>query len=127
MRTIDDCSYKEYKESVQGAFNLLKTHPEWTAATVTDYLEDEESNAPYVLHPTSKFLWTLSVGEYEVRHNILEQRILLNLAYHIYRYERMKKYKSDLTPEEIKSVEDDIAYIKSKIELPELETYEDFE
>lgn len=127
MRTIDDCSYKEYKESVQGAFNLLKIYPEWTAATVTDYLEDEESNAPYALESTSKFLWTLSVGEYEARHNILEQRVILNLAYHIYRYENMKRYKSDLTPEEIISVEDDIAYIKSKIELPELETYEDFE
>ena len=127
MRTIDDCTYTEYKESVQGAFNLLKRFSNWTAEDVTDYLEDEEINAPYILEETSKFLWTLSVGEYEVRHNILEDRVLLHLAYHIYRYENMGKYRADLTPEEIEEVEKDIVYIKSMVELPELETYEDFE
>ena len=72
-------------------------------------------------------MWFISVGEYEVRHNILEDRVLLHLSYHIYRYENMGKYRADLTPEEIEEVEKDIAYIKSKVELPELETYEDFE
>lgn len=46
-------------------------------------------------------LWFVSLGEYEVRHNILEERIRKHLCYHIYRYENMGRYKSDLTEEEI--------------------------
>ena len=126
MRTINDCTYQEYKDSVHDAFLYLKIDPKnWTAEKVTDYLEDEESYADYPLMGTSKFLCFISVGEYEVRHNILEDRVLLHLAYHIYRYENMGKYRADLTPEEIEEVEDDIAYIKSKIELPEMNSYED--
>lgn len=94
---------------------------------VTDYLFEQEQYAEYPLVGTSIFLWVISVGEYEVRHNILEDRVLDRLSYHIYRYENMGRYKSDLTEEEIEQVEKDIAYIKSKVELPELVSYEDFD
>lgn len=127
MRRIDDCTYQEYKDGVVGTFLLWKNEPErWTPKMVTDYLSEEEQYAKYPLVDTSIFLWIISVGEYEVRHNILEERIRKHLCYHIYRYENMGRYKSDLTEEEIEQVEKDIAYIKSKVELPKLVSYEDF-
>lgn len=129
MRRIDDMTYQEYKEGVLNDFGLWEREPDvWTPEHCTNKMLDDE--AEYADHPivgTSVFLWFISLGEYEVRNNILEERVLLHLAYHIFRYENMGRYKSDLTLEEIKDVEKDIAYIKSKVELPELKTYEDLE
>lgn len=128
MRTVDDCTYQEYKENAFGTFLLWKNEPErWTPKMVTDYLSEEEQYTEYPLIGTSIFLWIISVGEYEVRHDILEERVLDRLSYHIYRYENMGRYKSDLAKEEIEQVEKDIAYIKSKVELPRLVSYEDFD
>lgn len=127
MKTIDDCTYQEYKDDVKTIFGRWKKSPDiWTPKMVTDCLSEEEQYAEYPLVGTSIFLWVISVGEYEVRHNILEERIRKHLCYHIYRYENMGRYKSDLTEEEIEQVERDIAYIKSKVELPKLVSYEDF-
>lgn len=128
MRTIDDCTYQEYKESAEFAFHLWRDEPEvWTPKMVTDWLSEEEQDAKDPLVGTSIFLWIISVGECEVRYNILEERIRKHLCYHIYRYENMGRYKSDLTEEEIEQVERDIAYIKSRVELPKLVSYEDFD
>lgn len=129
MRMPDDYTYQEYKDSSADAFNLLELNPkDWKPENVTDWLmiEDiEETDEPII--GTSRFLYFLSIGLCEVRRNILEYRIENALAYHIYRYENMGRYKEDLTPEEIKEVEKDIAYIKSKVKLPELVSYEDFD
>ena len=72
-------------------------------------------------------LFIISIAEYEVRNNILEERIRNGAAYHIYRYENMGRYKADLSDIEIRELETDIAFIKSKVELPELESYDDRE
>ncbi len=130
MRTINDCTYQEYKEGVITAFNLWKKDPEyWHPEHVTNYMLDEEyeNSVEEPLVGASEFLFFVSIGEFEIRHGILEERIANGLGYHIYRYENMNRYKSDLTEEEIKEVEHDIAYIKSKIILPELYSYEDRE
>lgn len=128
MRTIDDCTYQEYKDSVFDAFMLWEDKPMiWTPAHVVNYLLDEEleNSDTEPLVDASEFLFFLSIGEYEVRHDILEERIANGLGYHIYRYENMGRYKADLTTEEIAEVEKDIAYIKDKIELPEMNSYAD--
>ena len=128
MRTIDDCTYQEYKDSVLDAFMLWRDKPTvWTPEHVVNYLFDEEleNSDTEPLVDTSEFLFFLSIGEYEVRHNILEERIANGLGYHIYRYENMVRYKADLTLEEITEVEKDIVYIKSKIKLPEMNSYAD--
>ena len=128
MRTIDDCTYYEYKEDVIGSFNKWKRKPDvWAPNKVVDYMLDEAfvNATTFPLVETSEFLFFLSIGEYEIRHNILEERIRNGLAYHIYRYENMDRYKTDLTSEEIAEVEKDIAYVKSKIELPEIVSYAD--
>lgn len=128
MRTIDDCTYQEYKEHVESAFSLWEKEPEkWTPEAVTNFLEHEEEYADYPLVGTSRLLYFLAIGERETRYDILEYRIENAIAYHIYRYENMGRYKADLTPEEIEEVEKDIAYIKSKVKLPELVSYEDME
>lgn len=127
-RTIDDCTYQEYKDGVLGAFLLWKDDPkEWTPEHCTNrLLHDElEYSDEEPLVGASEFLFFLSIGEYEVRNNILEERIANGLGYHIYRYENMNKYKSALTAEEITEVEKDIAYIKRKITLPEMNSYAD--
>ncbi len=128
MRTIDDCTYQEYKESVVDGFNLWLDEPEiWTPEHVVNYLLDEvlENSDTEPLVGASEFLFFLSIGEYEVRNGILEERIANGLGYHIYRYENMGRYKAALAADEIIEVEKDIAYIKSKIELPEMNSYED--
>lgn len=128
MRSFDDCTYEEYKEGVVEAFKFMKLDPEcWEPNNVTNFLLAEElENSQYEpLIDATEFIWFLSIGEYEVRHNILEDRIADSLGYHIYRYENMGRYKADLTAEEIKEVEEDIAYIKSKITLPTMNSYED--
>ena len=128
MRTIDDCTYQEYKESVKDAFGLWEREPDkWTPEMVTNFIVYEEEESGHPLVGASHLLWFVSLGEYEVRHDILEDRVLAHLSYHIYRYENMGRYKEDLTPEEIEEVEKDIAYIKSKVKLPELVSYEDME
>lgn len=128
MRRIDDCTYQEYKEGVSDAFHLWEDEPErWTPKDVTNYIAGQEEYADHSIVGASELLWFVSLGEYEVSHNILEDRILNHLSYHIYRYENMGRYKSDLTEEEIEQVEKDIAYIKSKVELQKLVSYEDFD
>ena len=56
-------------------------------------------------------------------YDILEERVLEQLSYHIPRYE-MGKY-NDTTPEERELLEKDIALIRSKVELWKLKSYED--
>lgn len=107
---------------------MWKDKPErWTPEIVTDYLVSIEEEADDPLIGASKLLWFIALGEYELRHNILKDRVLTHLSYHIYRYENMGRYKDALSTEEIEEVERDIAYIKSKVELPELVSYEDFD
>ena len=126
MRSKDDDTYQEYKESAFWSFVHWRNN-EWPPEMTANWVIDEGMGNiyGYLMTDISEFLFFLSFGEYEVRNNILEDRILDGLSYHIYRYENMGKYKSDLTEEEITEVEKDIAYIKSKVELPEMKTYAD--
>lgn len=128
MRSKNDETYQEYKEGVLNDFEMWVREPDvWTPEMCTNrMLYDElEYSDTEPLVGASEFLFFLSIGEYEVKNDILEERIANGLGYHIYRYENMGRYKADLTLEEIEEVEKDIAYIKSKIELPEMNSYED--
>lgn len=131
MRLKNDSTYQEYKEDVQESFRLLKLQPDvWTHEYVTNYILEnlcDELDQGGPLPDTCEFLFFLSVGEYELKHDILEERIANGLGFHIYRYENMGRYKDDLTDDEITEIEKDITYIKSKIKLPELYSYEDRE
>ena len=100
MRAKDDYSYNEYKDGVLGAFHLLGDRGYQTPEDVTNYIEEE------------------SEDEYEVRNNLLEDRVLEQLSYHIPRF-KMGKYDDDLTPEEHQQIEKDIDFILSKVKLYE--------
>ena len=130
MRTKNDSTYQEHKEGILTGFNLWKNDPSyWTPEHVTNYILDEEiecSDTGFI-PSTSEFLIIMAIGQFELKEDILEERIANVLGYHIYRYENMGRYKSDLAEDEIAEVEKDIAYIKSKIRLPELYSYEDRE
>ena len=119
MRVVDDMTYQEYKEGVSDCMNQIKRSG-WTARQVTDWMTEEDNE---FLVGTSEALWIISIGAYEVEHNILEERVLEQLSYHIPRYE-MGKY-SDITREEKELLEKDITYIKSKVTLWKLKSYED--
>ena len=130
---FDDALVVESKESNQGLLDALADidmkeddamrfmeHSGWTVRQVTDRMTDEDNE---LLIGTSEALWIISIGAYEVEHDILEERVLEQLSYHIPRYE-MGKY-NDTTPEERELLEKDIALIRSKVELWKLKSYED--
>ena len=119
MRAEDDLTYQEYKESVSNYMNRIKRSG-WTVKEVTDWMTENDNE---LLIGTSEALWIISICAYEVEHDILEERVLEQLSYHIPRYE-MGKY-SDITPEEKELLEKDIAFIKSKVELWKLKSYDD--
>ena len=119
MRAEDDLTYQEYKESVSDYMHRINRSG-WTVQEVTDWMTENDNE---LLIGTSEALWIISIGAYEVEHDILEERVLEQLSYHIPRYE-MGKY-SDITPEEKELLEKDIAFIKSKVELWKLKSYDD--
>ncbi len=73
---------------------------------------------------TSLAIWIITIGEYEVRHDILEKRVHNELCYHIPRF-LDGLYDDDLTEEEHKQMQEDVDYILSKIELYEVHPAED--
>jgi len=120
VRAKNDSPYKEWKEGVLDGFNNLELG--WTPEQCTEFLFDQETDN---LFGTSIMLFIISIAEYEARNNIMEERIKNAASYHIYRFENMGRYISDLTLEEIDEIERDVAFIKSKVELPKLSSYED--
>jgi hypothetical protein len=125
MRVDPELTYQDYKDGVIGAFHLLGRKGHETADTITDWLADEDDDL-LIPNSTSLAIWIISIGEYEVRHNILEDRVLEQLSYHIPRFQ-MGKYVDDLSEEEYEQVKADIDYILSKVELIKLENLEDDE
>lgn len=122
MRAYDDLTYEEYKEGVVGAFCILGDKGYETAEDITNYMTDEDNE---LLIGTSLALWIISIGAYEIEHNLLEDRVLEQLSYHILRYE-MGKYQ-DITDDERGLLEEDIKFIKSKVQLIPVRSYEDNE
>ena len=119
MRAEDDLTYQEYKEALKMLCVISKIHG-WTPRQVTDRMTDEDNE---LLIGTSEALWIISIGAYEVEHDILEERVLEQLSYHIPRYE-MGKYKRHHAGR-AELLEKDIAFIRSKVELWKLKSYED--
>lgn len=125
MRVDPELTYQDYKDGVEDAFGLLGFKGCETADRITDWLADEDDDL-LIPNSTSLAIWIISIGEYEVRHNILEDRVLEQLSYHIPRLQ-MGKYVDDLSEEEYEQVKADIDYILSKVELIKLENLEDDE
>lgn len=122
MRARDDLTYQEYKEGVNDAFIGLGKRGRETAEDITNRMTDEDNE---LLIGTSLALWIISIGTYEIKHDLLEDRVLEQLSYHIPRYE-MGKYQ-DITDEERELLEEDIRFIKSKVQLIRVRSYEDDE
>lgn len=125
MRVDPELTYQDYKDGVEDAFSILGHKGHETADTITNWLADEDDDL-LIPNSTSLAIWIISIGEYEVRHNILEDRVLEQLSYHIPRFQ-MGKYVDDLSEEEYEQVKADIDYILSKVELIKLENLEDDE
>ncbi len=113
MRAKNDISYHEYKEGVHDKFNLLlHGFSDSEPYQLTDSMVEEDAE---LFVGTSIALWMISLAEYEVRHNILEDRVLEQVSYHIHRYE-MGKY-TDISDEEKEELEADIEFIKSHVKI----------
>lgn len=113
VRAKDDMSYQDYKDDATTSFRL---HEEgWNAFRITEYITATSADAGLAVG-TSIALQIISIGEYEIRNNLLEDRVLEQLSYHIPRF-MMGKYDDDLTPEEHQQIEKDVDFILSKVKL----------
>ena len=118
MRVDPELTYQDYKDGVEDAFHLLERKICKTVGEVTDYMTDEDDDL-LIKDSTSLAIWIVTIGEYEVRHDILEKRVHNELCYHIPRF-LDGVYDDDLTEEERKQMQTDVDYILSKIELYEV-------
>lgn len=116
MRAKNDLTYQEYKEGVYSDFAYWRDG-EHTPEEVTNWMHEEDND---LFVGSSILLWVLSLAEYELKNNILEDRVKAEVIYYIYRYE-MGEYKADYTPEEIEEIEKDIAYIRKNVKFPPYE------
>ena len=123
MRLDPDFLYDDYKDRVEAAFHLLEKKICETVDDVTNYMADEDDDL-LIEDSTSLAIWIITIGEYEVRHDILEKRVHNELCYHIPRF-LDGLYDDDLTEEEHKQMQEDVDYILSKIELYEVHPAED--
>lgn len=118
MRIEPELTYQDYKDGVISAFGLLGRKGWETAKHITNYMADEDDEL-LVEDSTSLAIWIITIGEYEVRHNILEERVHDQLCYHIPAF-LDGLYDDDLTDEERIQMQKDVDYILSKIELYEV-------
>ncbi len=125
MRVDPELTYQDYKDGVTGAFNLLGDKGWEKAENITDYMTEEDDDL-LIKDSTSLAIWIVTIGEYEVRHDILEKRVHNELCYHIPRF-LDGVYDDDLSEEEHKQMQADVDYILSKIELYEVVPIEDDE
>ena len=123
MRVDPELTYQDYKDWVEDAFRPLGKKGWENAEIVTDYMTDEDNDL-LVKDSTSLAIWIVTIGEYEVRHDILEERVHTELCYHIPRF-LDGLYDDDLTEEEHKQMQADVDYILSTIELYEVHPAED--
>ena len=115
MRVDPELTYQDYKDGVEDAFHLLERKICKTVGEVTDYMTDEDDDL-LIKDSTSLAIWIVTIGEYEVRHDILEKRVHNELCYHIPRF-LDGVYDDDLSEEERKQMQADVDYILSKVEL----------
>ena len=125
MRVDPELTYQDYKDGLIDAFHLLERKICKTVGDVTDYMTDEDDDL-LIKDSTSLAIWIVTIGEYEVRHDILEKRVHNELCYHIPRF-LDGVYDDDLSEEEHKQMQADVDYILSKIELYEVVPIEDDE
>lgn len=125
MRVDPELTYQDYKDGVEDAFHLLERKICKTVGEVTDYMTDEDDDL-LIKDSTSLAIWIVTIGEYEVRHDIIEKRVHNELCYHIPRF-LDGVYDDDLSEEEHKQMQEDVDYILSKIELYEVHPVDDDE
>ncbi len=113
MRVNEDLTYTEYKEemlSVFGQYERFGATPE----QVTNFLTHEDWTDE-MSGTTSAFLWFVSIAVRELELEILEDRVLAQISYHIPLYDQGEYH--DLEPEEKVLVDKDLAFIKSNVTL----------
>lgn len=115
MRVDPELTYQDYRDRVEDAFRLLENNICKSVDDVTNYMTDEDNDL-LVKDSTSLAIWIITIGEYEIRHNILEKRVQDQLCYHIPRF-LDGVFDDDLTEEEHKQMQADVDYILSKVEM----------
>ena len=115
MRVDPELTYQDYRDRVEDAFRLLENNICKSVDDVTNYMTDEDNDL-LVKDSTSLAIWIITIGEYEIRHNILEKRVHDQLSYHIPRF-LDTVFDDDLTEEEHKQMQADVDYILSKVEM----------
>lgn len=119
MRIEDDATYLEMKEELRDYFDSRNEDEGEDAAFITDCIDNDLN---WWFQGTSGYLRMLAIGAIEIEYGILEKRVLDQLSTIIPRYEA-GQFNKDLIYEENEkeSIDKDIAYIKSKVELVPLD------
>ena len=73
MRVDPELVYNDYKDRLIGAFNLFGKKGWEKAENITNYMADEDDDL-LIEDSTSLAIWIITIGEYEIRHNILEKK-----------------------------------------------------
>lgn len=113
MRISNDLTYQEYKEEMAGAFCQFEKYGA-TPAQVTNFLTHEDWDSE-MEGTTSAYLWYLAIAVRELELDILEDRVLAQISFHIPFYDQGDYH--DLDPKEKELVDADVTFVKSKVSL----------
>ena len=114
MRT-NEYTYTDVKDNVIHGMQLMKSSS-WKLEMVTDYLTDDDE---YYLDGVFMALTMIAIGEYEVKHNMLEERVSDQLCHFIPEFQN-GAYDDELFPEEYEQLKKDVDYILTKLTLYEV-------
>ena len=120
---MSEYTYFDWKDDAHDSYTLY-TDDSFTPEECRNMMESQENEYGDGIKGNDVLFFALAVAEIETRLDVLEDKVLDTAAYYIYRFENMGCYREGVSPEEIAEIEKDIAYIRSKVDLPELESYD---
>ena len=117
MRIDKELTYHDWDENAEGYF--LDVHNMSEAENAVNWSLDEDNDL-LVDDVADTCMWAITICKQELLHDTLEERVQTMACWYIALYEK-GLFGQDLTDEEKKQIEADIDFIKSKMEIYEVE------
>ena len=115
MRADFDFTYQEIKDGVHDNFIRVK-EGDLAGAENAVYTMIDEWNDIFEDGSADSAIWFVAVGEYEIRHNLLQNVIKQGLEYYIPKIEN-GEFNGDILESESEELMKDIAFVKEKLNL----------
>lgn len=115
MRTKNDFSYSDYKEDISDRMLYLKD-PDFEPWNISSWAISECDMTIGPLLETSEALLYMAIGEYEIKHDILEERIREKLMILVPKFES-GYFDKDLYKKEKEMLMSDCKFIRQSIEI----------